>query len=310
MARIETGNFFSKVNNRMKFQIRWLPHVATSSLHAAEALCRNEAVVDPKLGDAVGGQARELAAEMRTLGFDEPRLWRQLLCMAHQFENKRQLTQITLFRAFGATKVSDHVLTALAGRLHDLQRAYDAAYPSMSEELALRARPLREQWEARGPGILHHVAQQFNEIVVVPGADVLLVQPVRGGYGLAQLYNNTVRMEAVLANPEARLPEVVRLAWLFLQLNLDLPILSEKVHGERLPMIAALAMLPAVLEAAEHVELVQMDESLLATAMRAWHIPVENTAEAVMKVSAWWDEFKQSRAQLPIALPALDQMFA
>ncbi len=34
--------------------------------------------------------------------------------MAHQFENKRQLAQITLFRAFGATKVSDQVLTALA----------------------------------------------------------------------------------------------------------------------------------------------------------------------------------------------------
>ncbi len=54
MARIENGNFFSKVNNRMKFQIRWLPHVATSSLHAAEALCRNAAVVDPKLGEALG----------------------------------------------------------------------------------------------------------------------------------------------------------------------------------------------------------------------------------------------------------------
>jgi hypothetical protein len=294
----------------MKFQIRWLPHVGTSSLHAAEALCQQVAVVDPKLAECLGESAQALAAEIREQGFEEQRLWRQLLCMAHQFENKRQLAQITLFRAFGATKVADTILTALGGRLHDLQLAYDAAYPRMSEELALRGGPLRELWEARGPGMLHFAASLFTEIVVVPGADVLLVQPVRGGYGKAQLYNNTVRMEAVLANPEARLPEVVRLAWLFLQLNLDIPILSEKVNGERLPMIAALAMLPATLEAAQHVELVQFDADLLKLALQTWHVPVPNVEEAATKLLAWWDEFKSARPQLPVALPALDQMFA
>ncbi len=106
---------------------------------------------------------------------------------------------------------------------------------------------------------------------MVPGADVLLVHLC---VAVTAWHNSktTVRMEAV-SPTRVTLARGGPFGVALSSLNLDLPILSEKVHGERLTMIAALAMLPAVLEAAEHVELVQVDPSLLATAMRAWHIP-------------------------------------
>ena len=57
--------------------------------------------------------------------------------------------------------------------------------------------------------------------LVVERADVILVHPVLGGGGWAYPPYNAVCFEAVLANPIAELPEVVRLGWLLAQLNLD-----------------------------------------------------------------------------------------
>ena len=53
---------------------------------------------------------------------------------------------------------------------------------------------------------------------------MILVQPVLGGAGAAHWLYNSVHIEAVLANPVAELPEVVRLGWLLAQLNFDLPM--------------------------------------------------------------------------------------
>jgi hypothetical protein len=301
---------FEEKLTRMSFQIRWVPSPATSCLHAAHALHSSRPVVDERLHAALAAPTQDLHSTMLALGLDAARLWRQLLCMAHQFENKRQLAQITLFRAFGTTQAGPALLVELEGRLGDLQRAYLALFPDVAQELTLRGGPLREQWEARGPGMLRHAGNLFRETVVVPGADVLLVQPVRGGYGEAQLYNNTVRFEAVLANPESRLPESVRLLWNFLQLNLDVPVLSELVHGDRLPLVASLAMLPAALEAALAVELVADDPALLELALTLWHVDVADPADAALKLAAWWEEFRATQPSLRVALPALAEMFA
>ena len=294
----------------MDLQIRWIPHVGTSALHAAEALLRETELVDPQLTAAVRGPGWELAQEIAGRGLQEMRYWKQLLCMAHQFDNKRQLAQISLFRAFGTSKASEDLLAALAGRMTDLQIAYNNAFPNMAEELLLRSRPLREQWEARGPGLLNVAVNMLDEKVLVPGVDVLLVQPALGGYGMAQLYNNTVRMEAMLANPHAHLPEVVRMAWMVLQLNLDLPMYSEKIHADRVPHIAALAMLPVALHAAEQVELVRFDRELLAFALQAWRLDLPAKLDIPEILTTWWEVFKTTHTPLPIALQALNEMLS
>src|SRR5690606_23019649 len=95
------------------------------------------------------------------------------------------------------------------------------------EELELRSAPLREQWEARGGGLLATLARLTTAGLVPEMADVILVHPVLGGGGAAHWQYNSVQFEAVLANPLAELPEVLRLGWLLAQLNFDLPLYED-----------------------------------------------------------------------------------
>ena len=105
---------------------------------------------------------------------------------------------------------------------------------------------LREQWEARGPGLLRAVGLRTEESLVADEAQVIVVQPALGGGGQAHLSANAVRIEAVLANPHAELPEVVRLAWLLAQLQLDLPAYSDRIQADRLPHVLSLVVSEAL----------------------------------------------------------------
>ena len=157
--------------------------------------------------------------------------------------------------------------------------------PKLLDELELRAGPLREQWEGRGPGLLAGICRLTEPGILVERADVLVVYPVAGGGGTAHREHNAVSIEAVLANPLPQLPEVARLAWLIAQLNLDLPRYTETLRGSR--RVAALATIPPTLAAAADVELVQDDRATLglgacgpgglaATMNRPW--PIASTA--------------------------------
>ena len=139
-------------------------------------------------------------------------------------------------------------------------------------------------------------------------ADVLLVRPAFGGAGAAHLQSNSPRIEAVLANPHADLPEVVRLAWLVAQLDLDLPRHSEEIQADRLPHVARLAMIPPVLKAAEAVELVRYSPELIGRAIAAWHLAVPPGLDAAAVASDWWETYQLDKTPFQVALAALDAM--
>jgi hypothetical protein len=183
------------------------------------------------------------------------------------------------------------------------------ALPQWTEELALRERPLREQWEARGPGLLLQIGNWTDEDLLVPECEVLLVHPALGGGGEAHLAYNSVRIEAVLANSVTELPEAVRLAWLIAQLQLDLPRYSESIHADRLPHVARFAMLPVTLAAAETVELARYTPENLQLAISAWQLRAPPEIDAAALVSQWWQTYQETRPPWNIALTALDQLF-
>lgn len=288
--------------------LRWIPHVTTSAIHAAEALWRGQTIVDEKLAEVIDAPARLLAQEIAARGVPEARFWRNLAGLAPTFDNARQAVKIAAYRAGGA-RLDEPSIMAIAGPLLDMERAVDAAFPNLTEELALRGRVFREMWESRGPGMLSWMEKQFEQKILVPGADVLLVQPALGGDGKPNLVNNSVVIEAVLANPHQRLPEIVRLAWLLSQLNLDLPAYSENIHPDRLPHIAGFAMLPVTLQAAQEVELIQFDRETFDLALSAWRLKVPADVDAPDLLSNWWLTYQESKPTLAIALQALDEMF-
>jgi hypothetical protein len=136
-----------------------------------------------------------------------------------------------------------------------------------------------------------------------------LVHPALGGGGEAHLAYNSVRIEAVLANPVAELPEVVRLAWLIGQLHLDLPAYGETIHADRLPHIARFAMLPPALSAAEAVELGRFSVDSVRLALAAWRLSVPADVDGAALLYEWWQTYRQTRPPWPVAMAALDQMF-
>ena len=102
------------------------------------------------------------------------------------------------------------------------------------------------------------MARLTDPQLLVSQADVLPVFPSGGG-GTSHLLYNSISIEMADDDPVAELPEVLRLAWLVAQLNVDLPIFSENLQPGRRPLIASASMIPPVLTAAEEAELARYD---------------------------------------------------
>ena len=140
-------------------------------------------------------------------------------------------------------------------------------------EIALRLRPLREHWEARGPGLLTHIRSHFPWLEIPDQVVVQLVSPHNGGAGKI-LSHEKIQFEAVLFNPLPQLPEVVRLSWLCSCLGLG---------GHR----ESVAVIPLVIQAAQHVELATADESTIQCALNNWFDERISFISA-STLSAWW----------------------
>lgn len=279
-------------------------------MHAAQQLAQSRALTDPRLHDALKEPAARMRDEIRAAGIPETRFWRTITSLAHQFENNRQLVMLTLRKVVGAGPQDEALVQRLAGHIGELEGALQSAVPNLMDELTLRARPIHQAWETYGRGMIRRIGKLTDERLIVDGADVVLVQPVLGGAGTAHLVNNSVRLEAVLTNNIPALPEVVRLTWLVAQLHQDLPMFSERIHGDRLPRIAELAALPATLQAASELELCAYDPPALAHALTAWQIETARTAAVAENLWLWWQTFQTTETPWAIALAALDELTA
>ena len=295
----------------MTIKLIWTSRAETSALHAAAVVSSGRRVIQP-----------DLVAELRPLvvradefvgGFAvTPRDFWNLGCAVSLLgQGTREIVTLWRRRMFGSSAaVADAHLIDLLGPIF---RWGQSAHPDFAATMKLIESPLKLQWEARGPGLLRYLSQLTRPELLPPSATVALVRPLAGGDGAAHLDFNSVRLEAVLANPVAELPEVVRLAWLVSQLQADLPVYSDALNKKRLPWLAGLAMLPAALEAAQFVELVHVDRDLLHTAVLTWILPAypENSAtadELVTAVCQWWDIYQQNKPPWAIALAALDRL--
>jgi hypothetical protein len=293
----------------MATQLTWKPDTLVSLLHAGEAASRGVALADPRLAEAVEQPAAELASHMRANQISTPRLWRHLIPLAAKLANRRQLAETVVTKIIGRVDRFEAIAAQLAAGIAGIEMAGRAALPNLAEELPLRERPLREQWEARGPGLLHQLGLVTEEQLLPEQADVLLLHPALGGAGVAHLKYNSVRLEAVLANPQAELPEVVRLGWLIGQLQLDVPVYSEHIHADRLLHIAQFAMLPAILAAAERVELARLTPETVRLAIDTWRLQTPEGVDGAALVLQWWETYSATRPPWRVALTALDQLF-
>jgi hypothetical protein len=290
----------------MAIEVIWRSASLTSSLHAAGACLNGVPLVDPRLA-ALSEPAAQLAAGIQSAGLPADRFWSHLIPLSAMGLGRRQLVETAVAKTVGRGARGEAIVADLDGCIADVEAAMRVAVPNVSEELALRERPLREQWEARGNGLLGEIARLTDEGLIPERCEVLLVLPAIGGYGEAHLAYNTLRIEAVLAHPVAELPETVRLGWLIAQLQLDVPRYSENIETQRLPDIARLAMLPPALVAGQAMELTRFTPELLGTAAQAWRLTRADT-DVPAVLAQWWQTYIESRPPFSVALAALDQL--
>jgi hypothetical protein len=293
----------------MPIELRWLLKMSPSCFHAMDALLRDLPLADDRLSGALAGPAASLRTELDSLEIPAATFLGHVVPLSAEIESNRELARLALTKTIGRQESAVRV-ERIAGVFTSLESAFNAVQPRLANELTLRAEPLRQQWEARGPGLMAGIARLTEAEYIVTRADVLLVQPALGGAGAAHLPYNSVRIEGLLANPWPQLPEVVRLGWLLSQLNLDLPKYQGGLTRGRLEAVGCLAMVPVTLEAAAGVDLTKADPAMLRFALQAWRAVPGLMPDYIQPLWDWWQVQRESRMSWVVALAALDRMLS
>lgn len=288
--------------------IRWVASPDASAIYAANAVRREKTLSKPKLAELLNQPAHEVDQIFRLYGSHE-RLWRNAIGLAADVGPNHRLAEMTFRKSFSLEKIAPTSIRDVSSWFSEMKAAARAASQS-NDSLADRIGPLRTQWEARGPGLMKQIAHLTDPRVTIESGVAVIVEPWCGGGGLTYMQGNVAVIEGLLANANEQLPEVLRLGWLFSQLNLSLPIFCEEIHPDRFLLVAELAMLPVVLEAAQHVELACCDESTLKLAAETWLNQPPPGAAIWETLFAWWETCKEEKIAWGIALRGLDQMLA
>jgi hypothetical protein len=284
---------------------QWIASASASSLYWAK--CRlahpdRELQSSPELAAVADALARQLTLE----NLDAPAFFAHALPLCVRLEPPRQLVDVVVTKLHGSGRTPGS--EPLAREIAALYRAFLQHAPSVIEELELRTGPIREQWEARGPGLLATLRRLIEPEVAPERAEIVLVRPVTGGGGEAFPPYNSVLLEAVLTNSVSELPEVVRLAWLWSQLSFDLPKYFETLGHSRIAKVGQLALVPAVLAAAQEVELARLDAPSIALALDTWEIDIPGADLRAELLLDWWTTYQESHAPWAVALAGLDRL--
>jgi len=280
-------------------RLRWIVSSEASALHAAAALAEGREIVDTRLAAALAEPAAKLFLALKTAALAPADFVRHAIPLVCRADNL-DLAELIIEAAKRGTdrELSASGCDAVVRALDELIAAQDVAIPDLPQQLAVRTAPLAEQWEARGPGLLAQIGRSTDRSLIPAEVDVALVYPVCGGGGAASMSYNLVRIEAVLANPCAEVPEVVRLGWLIAQSKFEQPPSGFEWTPRQSETLAAVALAPAALEAAEYVELARFDAQTLQQALDSWGL-----AEALRSVPAqllhdWWNESSEWKPSL------------
>lgn len=287
-------------------KLNWQTSDWVSCLHAAEACLQAPARVDPRLAQVLIRPASLLEDALLQEGIAAATFWSHAIPLAAGIGGSHELAEVALTKTIGRAEARPR--TALfRGLLADIRNAFSSVVPDMEKEIASGRQALQMRWHREGQPLLGGLEAWTEPGILVDEAAVIAVYPALGGGGAAHLVYNSVRLEAVAADPDSDLPEVMRLAWLLSQLNLDLPRYSENVQPNRLPLVGGLAMIPVVLSVAAQTGESAM-ETRIAQAVEAWVGSGDETPARIETLKEWWESYRALRPAWATALPALDQL--
>jgi len=288
-------------------ELNWQTDRTASACWAAVALARDQELVDSSVARGLSPHARHLRDFAGGHGLSLTQLSKHLLPLSSDRAGREELAKVTIRKALGPDK-SPETHRELATLLGDVVSTFQKAVPRLKTELELREQPIRQQWEARGPGVLHGMRRLVDGELLPPQARIVLVYPVLGGGGEAFVAYNLVHLEAMLTNVDDRLPEVVRLAWLLSCLNLELPRYSDGLGTQRIGRIGPMAMLPLALASASEVELARFDLATVRLAMELWRVRSAANDELAGVIYEWGETYLAARPPFRTAVLALERL--
>jgi len=255
----------------------WQTSVMASCVHAARQIVAGRALNDRRISDALGETAHRLDSALAevTPGSlasdvcpDPSDRWRLLLELSLDDPSTSDLADRLRRRLGGAASHDDSWETRVSACLSESLADFLRVLPRLTRDLPLRVGPLREQWEARGPGFLARAARLTQLPLATLESRVVLVHPVLGGSGEAHFGAQAIHFEAVLVNQHAKLPETLRLGWLLMQLA-AWPWFDAIPEPRRRQLVAAVTLPPAI-AAGQYVELAAPEPNLIEAAEAAW----------------------------------------
>ena len=296
-------------------QLDWTANRWTNCCYAAAGLARGLPPADPRLAKALREPARRLQQILAASDLPTAQFWQATIAGTHQTDDPQMLARRALRRTVGLNRADESLVARIANAIAAVEAAAAEALPTLTAELEHRGRPLRQLWEARGPGLLNTIGQLTEPRLLAERSTVVLVYPTFGGGGLASPRNGSVAIEALLTNINNRLPEVLRLGWLLSQLQQQPPVSAGQSDngrgaGQRFDELAALALLPPTLQAGEAVELSSLAAETLAAAITSWRINIVTSVDLPSVLLDWWSTYTQTRPAWHVALGALDRMLA
>ena len=285
--------------------LHWVASLTATAIYAAEAVSRGLPVVDSPLDHGFLDGVRELRSWIGRRKEPAALIWNHLGGLAGRLDDPYALASEVTVQL--QEEVPAGVSAELGETIATLKQATRNACPDLLSELAVRVRPLREQWEARGPGLMRHASELVGISLSPDTIRVELVMPLLGGGGRAYLGYGCCCLEAVLVDRDGDLPEPVRLAWLIAQLALDQVDLHGSVSPGRYPLVCQLALIPPILEAAGAVEWLNFEPELIRRALAAWHVPTLPDRPAHEWLVHWWQRVRHEQLAWPDALTSLDE---
>lgn len=290
-------------------QITWNTSLSASAVHAAYSFTRQSTQAIPQLKPTVIPTAAAIDQILiQSLGPWSERGWKVLIGLSSAASDYSTVVRLWRNQVESLAEFSSQTEMQLAGLLSDLEAAVKLANPKIEDQLILRSRPIEEQWNGYGRGLLAHAKRLTEEAWISSEAEAVFVQPVLGGFGIAIPSLKKLVIEAVLTNPLAEIPEVVRVLWLLLQLNSEKLEYSQEISFERIGPVSALATLMVALASSEVLELSRCDAAVIQLAIEHWQIAIPERFNIQTILIPWWETYLQTRPKWKIALLALNKM--
>lgn len=324
---------------RRHLKLNWIASTTLSLLRAVESAGRASVrtpLKNPEHAAVIRAEASRITDRLVSVSVTEAAFWDhfidEVVSCGTDPALTSQLCEVALLRAGHSHLQSDQTAAAIFRSLETCRRAFQADSPRLTEQLRLRYAPLKQAYEAYGPGMLRSIGNQIwngspPKDWWPSRATVHAVQPIMTGAAGRSTGQTSVWIEAVLTDISPEVPEWLRLVQQLTETAIEThtrthashfgedPVKSSNSSSTELPW--SLGIVPLILHQAADRGLTGGSPMPLATALHLWRSGGERPSSPDRFVDVlgnvlenWWLDVGSQATAFPIALKELSGMLA